>query len=115
MSAQTQVIDVVEPFSFDLPPTFDEVVEISRAGGLPPQRLPVVFRYRTRKELDELRDELAGKSDAEALEEMLVDWQVPGKPFNRENAEEFANKFPRGPTEVLETYFRAYWTAKAKN
>lgn len=115
MSNDPQVIDAVEAFSFDIPASFPAVVEISRVGDLPPQRLPVVFRYRTREELNALDQVLKDKTDAEAIEELVLDWTVPGKPFNRENVQEFVSKFCRGPVEILQAYHREHWTAKAKN
>ena len=96
-------------FSLNPPATFKAKVFIPLAGSAPAEVL-CEFKYRNRTELDVFRDGLANMTDPEAVEAVLVGWDLVEE-FSAENIERLVVTYPGAGFAILNEYTRQLFGA----
>ncbi len=94
-------------------PTFKAKVGIPVAGG---DAVPVemVFKHRTKKQLDEFIESRKGKGDTESFMEMVVGWDLVDE-FNADNVEMLLQNYIGAALETYRTYIDQLFQGKLKN
>lgn len=97
-------------------PTFKAKVAISVAGQVAPAQIEVEFKYLSRPQVRDYFESLGGgKTDAEALSEIIVGWSGPDQAFSREALEMLLDNYPASGSDLFETFRRELLESKRKN
>ncbi|MBZ0106145.1 MAG: phage tail assembly chaperone [Sulfuricella denitrificans] len=96
-------------------PTFWAKVEISIPGQTKPASIEVEFKHLGRDGFKAFFEGLEGKTDAEALGDVVVGWKGVEDEFNMENFELLLNNYPTAPMAFFETFRKESLEAKTKN
>lgn len=97
-------------------PTFTVDVVISVPGKAVGPKLETEFKYLGRTALKQFWAELgSGKSDAEALAEIIVGFKGYEKPYSREVLEEVLETYPASAFDFFATFRRELMESKQKN
>jgi hypothetical protein len=93
-------------------PSFWAKVPITIPGQSKPEEIELEFLYLPE---DERRAQLDGKTTDEMLSLLVKDWRDVDTAFSAENFQRFLKNYPRARLDVLETYNRELYEARAKN
>lgn len=105
-------------------PTFKAAVEIPVPGG-EPQKLPLVFKHKGKKEVAEFNDAMlkAGneqdkakglQAEADLLYSIIDSWEADVE-FNRENFDLLLDQYMAASSAIYETYLVELFGAKRGN
>lgn len=94
-------------------PTFKAKVGIPVAGGSP-VAVEMVFRHRTKKELEAFMLSREGKDDVETFLEMVDGWELSDD-FNRENVTLLLENYIGAALETFRVYVDQLVQARIKN
>lgn len=94
-------------------PTFKAKVGIPVAGGEPVE-VELIFKHRTKKDLEAFIASREGKDDTDTFMEMVEGWNLD-EPFNRENAETLLQNYIGAALEIFRAYLDELVKAKQKN
>ena len=97
----------------DPAPTFKAKVGIP-VPGLGPADVEFTFHHRSRKEITAWRDAAAEATDAEAVMQMALGWDLDDE-FNAENVERLCDNYPGAGTAIFVGYLAELRGARAKN
>lgn len=99
--------------------TWQKKVGICAPGSSKPDFvLNVEYRYKRKSEVKEFFEALAGsgKSDVDALMELIVCWSGPDLPdFTEEALTELIDRYPSAAAELFGAFSRETFEAKQKN
>lgn len=102
-------------FKLQTNPTFKAKVGISVAGQARPAEIEAEFKYLSKAAIAAYFDQLAGKSDAEALAEILVGWSGVDAPYSAEALALLLDSYPAAATDLFDAFRRELIEAKRKN
>lgn len=113
-------------FKLNPAPTFKATVDVSQPGDAPSLQLEVVFRHRGRAELVALMDDIAnskqaGKTDAEALGQIIETWvdvvdaDGAAVPYSSAALDRLLDAYPAAGADILRAYWMELTKAKQKN
>lgn len=100
-------------------PTFKADVTIPVAGGKG-GKITFIFKHKGKKDLrtffeDLGKEENAGRSDVDALLELVEGWEGVDQPFSEDNFELLLDAYPGAVMALLETYRKELTEGRAKN
>jgi hypothetical protein len=96
-------------------PTFKTKAQISVPGQTRPAEIEVEFKYLTRKALKAYFDGISGKTDEEALGEIIVGWSGVDTDYSPEALAELLDNYPAAAGDLFEAFRREVLEAKRKN
>lgn len=94
-------------------PTFKVLVSIPVAGAAA-QDMEFEFRHRTVSELKSYQTEVAGKSDREVVDALLVGW-THEEPFTAENLSTFLENYHGAAAAIARAYMSELSAARRGN
>lgn len=95
--------------------TFWAKVHVSVAGEAKPEQIEMEFKYLGRDALKEYFQSLEGKTDSDALGEIVLNWRLVDAEYSPENLAILLNNYPGAALSVFETFRREVMEAKTKN
>ena len=96
-------------------PTFRATVPLSVPGSDKPAAIGVDFRHLSKSALRDYFAGLEGKSDAEALAEVITGWEGVDVPFSADALAQLLDNYPAAAGELFEAFRRELLEARAKN
>lgn len=95
-------------------PTFKARAPISIPGHKPAE-IEIEFKHLSREKSREFFENIAGKTDAEALGEIVVGWSGVDQAYSEEALAVLLDNFPSSAASIFETFRRELFEAKTKN
>jgi len=102
-------------FKLQPKPTFWAKVAISIPGEAKPVPIDIEFKHLGRDGLKDFFEHLEGKTDIEALNDIVLDWKGVDATFCEESLNELLNNYPSAAMSLFDAYRREAMEAKAKN
>lgn len=102
-------------FKLNPNPTFTAVTPLSVPGSKNPASIEIEFKHLSKKEIKAYFDGLSGKTDDEALGEIIVGWKGIDTPFSKEALETLLDKYPKAAGELFEAFRFELMEARVKN
>lgn len=96
-------------------PTFEAVVGLSVAGQEKLEDIKVEFKYLNKPALSAFFGAIGGKTDAEALAEIIVGWNIKDYPYSEQNLADLLDNYPAAAKEFFETFRKELMESKRKN
>ncbi|WP_081471310.1 phage tail assembly chaperone [Methyloversatilis universalis] len=102
-------------------PTFKVDVLLTVPGEEQPGKLELTVRWKSREERVKWIESAQGRTDADALAEVVTDWGGPvdeaGQPvpFSVEAFKQLVNGYDQAGKEILEAYLRGHIEGRRKN
>jgi len=96
-------------------PTFEAEVRITVPGEAEPQTVTLTFAYKAKSELAEYLKGMVGKTDAQALQGVVVGWSGVDTEFSAEALATLLDNYHAAPGEIIEGYIKALAESRAKN
>lgn len=96
-------------------PTFKTRLAISIAGETTSPPIEVEFKYLSKKAMKDYFAGIDGKTDAEALGELIVGWSGVDKPYDLPTLETLLDNYPAAASDLFEAFRRELLEAKRKN
>lgn len=96
-------------------PTFKVKVAISIAGEKRSPEVEVEFKYLNKKAIQAYFDGISGKSDAEALAEIIVGWSGVDAAYSAEALAELIDNYPAAAADLFDAFRKELLEAKRKN
>lgn len=96
-------------------PTFKTKVAISVAGEAIGQMIDVEFKYLNKTKIKAYFENIAGKSDADALAEIIVGWSGVEAAYSAEALAELVDSYPSASADLFEAFRRELLESKRKN
>lgn len=96
-------------------PTFTTPVMLSIAGQATPVVVEFTFKYLSRDEIKDFWRDLEGKTDIEALGEMVVGWKGVDAEFSKANLDALLNNYPASASEIFTAFRVALLESRVKN
>lgn len=100
-------------FRLDPNPTFWATVSIRVPGGI--GELDLEFKHLLQAERERYTQDLAGKSNLDALDELIVGWRKVDADYNRDNLERLLNEYPDAVRAITTRYWEEITGAAIKN
>lgn len=100
-------------FKLDPNPTFWATVSIRVPGGS--GQFEIQFKHLRFTERERYTKELEGKTNLDALAELIDDWRGIDAAYNRENLEQLLNEYPDAVRAITDCYWGEITGAIAKN
>lgn len=102
-------------FKLQPKPTFWARVPVSIPGESKPAQIEIEFKHLGRESLKSFFETLEGKTDSDAISEIVCNWRGIDADFNRDNLDELLNNYPSSAMSLFDTYRKEVMEAKAKN
>ncbi len=102
-------------FKLQSNPTFKAKVGISIAGDSKPAEIEVEFKYLSKTAIKTYFDSLQGKTDADALDDIIVGWNGVDQPYSTEALATLIDNYPAAASDLFEAFRRELIEAKRKN
>ena len=102
-------------FKLQPKPTFWAKVPVSIPGESKPANIEVEFKHLGRESLKTFFETLDGKTDGEALSEIVCNWRGIDAEFSRDSFDELLSNYPSTAISLFTTYRQEVMEAKAKN
>lgn len=102
-------------FKLNPNPTFKAKAQITVPGEAKPVAIEVTFKHLTRTKIKAYFEGLEGKSDADALGEILVGWSGVDEDYSPEALAELLDNYPSAAAELFDCFRRELLEARAKN
>lgn len=96
-------------------PTFKSKVQISIPGADKPAALEIEFKHLARPKIKEFFEGLEGKTDAEALGEIIVGWVGVDAPYSADSLQTLLDNYPAAGGELFEAFRRDLLESRRKN
>jgi hypothetical protein len=100
--------------TLDATPSFPAVVAIPVPGSDTPDKVEFTFKARTRDEYSEWMKNLPGKTNVEAILEVVEGWKFPFA-FTEENVKALDQKYMGAAGAILDKYISEVTQAKLGN
>jgi hypothetical protein len=95
-------------------PTFKAKVSISVAGDRN-QDIDVEFKYLSKTKIKTYFEDISGKSDADALAEIIVGWSGVEVAYSAEALAELIDNYPSAAADLFEVFRKELMEGKRKN
>ena len=102
-------------FKIQTDPTFTADVKFDIAGKAKPACFPVEYKYLDQDQLKEYFGGLAGRTDLDALSEIVVGWKDVEPEYSETALKDLLKKFPKSAMGFFEAFRRETIGAKEKN
>ena len=96
-------------------PTFKAPVLLSVPGEDKPKEIVVEFRHQTGKQLKAYFEHIKGKTDAEAVVDLIVGWGGVDKAYSAEALDELLDNYPVAAGEIFAAYRESALESRRKN
>ena len=96
-------------------PTFRATAAISIPGEAQPARIEVEYRHLGREALADYFKRLEGRSDLDALAEIIAGWSGVDAPFSAAALADLLDAYPTAAMALFDAFRRECLEAKAKN
>lgn len=96
-------------------PTFKTKVAISVAGEKRQPEIEVEYKYLNKDGVKDYFEHLQGKTDAEALAEIVVGWSGVEEAYSPEALAMLVDNYPAAAADLFEAFRRELLEAKRKN
>ena len=96
-------------------PTFTANAEISVPGQDKPARVTVTFKHLSKNKIKDYFANLEGKSDAEALGEIITGWDGIDEKFSPDALAELLDNYPAAGGELFECFRANLMESRRKN
>lgn len=96
-------------------PTFTAAAEISVPGQDKPAKITVTFKHLARTKIKDFFADLDGKTDADALIEIMTGWDGVDEKFSLEALTELLDNYPAAGGELFECFRKNLLESRAKN
>ena len=96
-------------------PTFKARVPITIPGQPKPADVEMEFKHLSREAVKTYFEQLPGKTDAEALDEIVVGWSGVDQAYSTEALAVLLDNYPSAAASIFETFRRELFEARAKN
>lgn len=96
-------------------PTFTATAELSVPGQEKTARVTVTFKHLARNKIQEYFKGLEGKTDADALGEIMVGWDGIDEKFSPEALAELLDNYPAAAGELFESFRTNLMESRRKN
>ena len=96
-------------------PTFKTKVSISVAGEARNQDIEVEFKYLSKSKIKSCFEEIAGKTDSDALFDIVVGWSGVEVAYSKDALAELIDNYPSAAADMFEAFRRELLEAKRKN
>jgi len=96
-------------------PKFNATVQLSVPGSDKPAAITVEFKHLSKSALRDYFGGLDGKSDAEALGEIITGWQGVDADFSADALGQLLDNYPAAAGELFEAFRRELLEARRKN
>ena len=95
--------------------SFTAKVALSVPGETRPQHVDVELKHLTKKGIKTYFDNLEGKSDVDALGEIMVGWSGIDVPYSAESLELLLENYPAAGAELFDAFRSELMEARRKN
>ncbi len=95
--------------------TFTAAVALSVPGESATARITVEFKHLAKSAIKEFFERLDGKTDAEALGEIVVGWEGVDTPYSQDALAALIDNYPASAGELFDTFRRELLEARRKN
>lgn len=102
-------------FKLQPKPSFKARINLSVAGEVKSPEVTIEFKYFTKPAVKDFFEQVAGKTDAEALAEIIVGWSGIDQPYSTENLAMLVDNYPAAATDLFEAFRVELLEAKRKN
>lgn len=96
-------------------PTFTAKAEISVPGQDKPARVEITFKHLARGKIKDYFANLEGKTDGEALGEIITNWDGIDEKYSPEALLEFLDNYPAAGSELFECFRTNLMASRRKN
>jgi len=96
-------------------PTFKAKVSITIPGQDKPALVEMEFRHMSREAVKGFFESAAGKTDAEALADIVVGWSGVDQAYTSEALAVLLDNYPSAAGGIFEAFRRELFEARAKN
>lgn len=96
-------------------PTFTAKVHLTVPGSEKPSTVDVEFKHLSRPQIKAYFDGLEGKSDTEALGEIIVGWKGFDANYSEKSLESLLDNYPTAGGELFEAFRKELMEARRKN
>lgn len=96
-------------------PTFIAAVALSLPGEAKPANVKITFKHLVRPQIKAFFEGLEGKTDAEALGEIVVGWEGFDADFSQDALTELCSNYPKAGGEIFTAFKRELVDAPTKN
>lgn len=100
-------------FKLDPNPTFWTDVSFRVPGGT--GKFDIHFKHLPKEEREEYINSLPGKTNLDALAELIVSWRDVSVDYNRDNLERLLNEYPDAVRAITTRYWEEITGAAIKN
>lgn len=100
-------------FKLDPNPTFWATVSIRVPGGI--GKFDIQFKHLLQAEREKYTESLKGKSNLDALAELIVGWRDVDAEYSRDNLERLLNEYPDAVRAITSCYWEEITGAAIKN
>lgn len=102
-------------FKLNPNPTFTVKVALSVPGQAEPKPVDITFKHLARPQIREFFAGLEGKTDQEALAEVVTGWGGVDVPFSPEALGSLLDNYPPAGGELFEAFRRELMESRRKN
>ena len=96
-------------------PQFKAKVAITVPGQDAPARITVTYKYMTKSQAEAWSRGLEGKSDADALADVVLGWEGVDAPYSRESLDQLLDADPAAGLELLVAFRKNLLESRQKN
>ena len=96
-------------------PTFWTKADLSVPGEPEPAQIEVQFRHKSIPEINDYFARLPGRTDADALGEIIAGWRGVDDQFNDDSLAALLANYPASARELFEAYRRELLESRRKN
>ena len=102
-------------FNLQPNPTFKARVPITIAGQEKPAHVEIEFRHMTREGVKTFFENLGGRTDGEALADIVVGWSGVDQAFSQEALLVLLDNFPSAAAAIFKVFSSELFEARTKN
>lgn len=96
-------------------PTFKADVQLTEPGKAEPTVVKITYRYKTRKEVEEFGERVKDFPVADALKEIVADWEGIDAQCTPENIGLLCENYLPAGLELLTAYYKELSISRVKN
>ena len=96
-------------------PTFKARAPINIPGKSKPEEIEIEFKHMSREQVKEFFEAVTGKTDAEAIGEIVVGWSGVDAPYSADALATLLDNFPSAAASIFETFRTELFEARRKN
>lgn len=102
-------------FKLNPNPTFNAKVQLSVPGQDKPVSVEIEYKHLSRPQIKKYFDGLEGKTDAEALSEIILGWKGIDAEYDSDTLQALLDNYPTSGGELFEAFRKELMEARRKN